>query len=241
MSLLDVMMSEFEQTTSDKIYGVVVGVVTNNQDPEKIGRVKVKFPWLNDDNESTWARSASPMAGKGRGSWFLPEVGDEVLVAFEHGDVRFPYVLGMLWNGVDTPQRDNADGKNNERVITSRMGHELVFNDEDGKGQVSITTKAGHVILLDDTSGSESITIKDKTGSNKMKFDSSANSIEIESGATLKIKATTDMEIEAGTSLKIKATTLELNGSMVKLGADANMEAKAGAMMTVKGAMVMIN
>ena len=86
-----------------RILGVVTGVVTNNKDPDKLGRVKVRFPWLSDTDESWWARVASPMAGKDRGVFFLPEVDDEVLVAFEHGDPRFPYVIGALWNGSTPP------------------------------------------------------------------------------------------------------------------------------------------
>src|SRR4051812_31769405 len=81
-----------------RIYGVVVGVVTNNQDKEGLGRVKVKFPWLSDADESNWARIATPMAGASRGVFFLPEVDDEVLVVFEQGLVSRPYVLGGLWN-----------------------------------------------------------------------------------------------------------------------------------------------
>ena len=83
--------------------GVVIGLVTNNQDPDGQGRVKVKFPWLSDDQESNWARLAMPMAGKNRGLFLLPEVGDEVLVMFEQGDVNHPYVIGAVWNGADTP------------------------------------------------------------------------------------------------------------------------------------------
>src|SRR3972149_536693 len=85
------------------ISGVVPGIVTNNQDPDGLGRVKIKFPWLSDDNETDWVRIATLMAGGQRGGFFLPEVGDEVLVAFEHGDINHPYVIGALWNGVDKP------------------------------------------------------------------------------------------------------------------------------------------
>ena len=87
-----------ERDDSSRVTGVVVGVVTNNQDPDGLGRVKVKFPWLSDADESSWARIAAPMAGKERGLYFLPEVDDEVLVIFEHGDLRFPFVPGALWN-----------------------------------------------------------------------------------------------------------------------------------------------
>jgi uncharacterized protein involved in type VI secretion and phage assembly len=131
MNLAELLQYPEGQAAHDgRVFGVVVGVVTNNQDPDKLGRVKVRFPWLSQDDESYWARIAVLMAGNNRGAWFLPEVDDEVLVAFEHGDVRMPYVLGALWNGVDAPPRDNSDGKNNQRVIRSRSGHELVFNDD---------------------------------------------------------------------------------------------------------------
>lgn len=221
------------ETRAGKIYGVVIGVVTNNQDPEKIGRVKVRFPWLNDEDESYWAPVAAMMAGKDRGSWFLPEVDDEVLVAFGHGDVRFPYVVGALWNGVDTPPRDNADGQNNERVIKSRIGHEVILGDEDGKGKVEIKTKAGHQLLLDDTSGSEKITVIDKSGNNKIEMDTAQNSIALTAQTKISLKAQT-IEIAADTSLTMKSQQVEIS-------ADAAMTVKSSSMLTVKGSLVKIN
>jgi uncharacterized protein involved in type VI secretion and phage assembly len=216
LELLEDNMNAFSGT--DKIYGVVVGIVTNNQDPEKLGRVKVKYPWLSDSEESHWARMATLMAGKDRGSFYLPEVDDEVLLAFEHGDARFPYVVGMLWNGKDTPRYDNSDGKNDLRVITSRSGHELVFDDNDQKGKVVIHTKKNHIITLDDSSGGEKISIVDKTGSNSVEIDSVQNSIAIKSALKLTIESQV-IEIKAGATMKIEA----------------------GATMTIKGAIVMIN
>ena len=87
----------------DPVAGPVVGIVTNNEDPGGLGRVKLFLPWPSDENETDWARVCTPMAGKERGIFFLPEVEDEVLVVFEHGDPRRPVVLGGLWNGVDKP------------------------------------------------------------------------------------------------------------------------------------------
>ena len=220
MNLAELLQYPEGQPAHDgRVFGVVVGVVTNNQDPDKLGRVKVRFPWLSQDDESYWARIAVLMAGNNRGTWFLPEVDDEVLVAFEHGDVRMPYVLGALWNGVDAPPRDNSDGKNNQRVIRSRSGHELVFNDDsDGqKEQVSIVTKAGHSVVLDDSSGQENITIKDKTGSNTVVIDSVQNAITISAQMKISLKAQT-IEIEADTMLTAKAgATLTVQGALVKI------------------------
>ena len=141
-------------------HSVVVGIVTNNQDPDGMARVKVRFPWLAEDAESHWIRIASPMAGNGRGMVFLPEVDDEVLLAFENGDLNRPYVLGALWNGEDNPPETNSDGRNNIRKIRSRSGHEIVFNDTSGTEKLEIKTNAGHQIVLDDSSGQEKIEIK---------------------------------------------------------------------------------
>ena len=217
MSILDALESTKEGV--NRIAGVVPGIVTNNQDPEEMGRVKRYFPWLSDDNETDWVRVATLMTGSGRGTFFLPEVGDEVLVAFEHGDINQPYVIGALWNGVAPPPETNSDGKNNIRKIRSRSGHEIIFNDDDTAGQekIEIHTNAGHKIVLDDSIGQEKIEIIDKTGSNKITIDSVQNSINIESAMQLKIKANV-VEIEGTTSLTLKSNAaLTIQGLPVKI------------------------
>lgn len=218
MNLLDLLSSkEDAYGVSGKVYGVVVGVVTNNQDPEKLGRVKVLYPWLSDSEESHWARIATLMAGKDRGTFYLPEVDDEVLLAFEHGDVRFPYVVGALWNGKDTPRYDNADGKNDKRVITSRSGHEFIFDDGEQQGKVVIHTKKNHTITLDDTAGGEKISIVDKSGSNSVEIDSNQNSIAVKSGLKLTIESQV-IEIKAGGTMKLEASgTLTIKGAVVMI------------------------
>jgi uncharacterized protein involved in type VI secretion and phage assembly len=146
------------------------------------------------------------MGGNGRGSYFLPEVNDEVLVAFEHGDVRSPYVVGALWNGKDAPPTTNSDGQNNIRVIHSR---------------------SGHLIRLDDTDGNEKIEVIDKTGGNKITIQSSDNSIDMEctgkmtlhasqgieitSDADITIQAQTTMDIESTAPMTIKGATVSIN------------------------------
>lgn len=201
------------------IYGVVIAVVTSNQDPEGLGRIKINFPWRGEKDESYWARITSPMAGNERGMVFYPEVDDEVLVAFEHGEINQPYVIGALWNGKDKPPETNSDGKNNIRKIRSRSGHEIIFNDDDTAMQekIEIHTKGEHKIVLDDSSGQEKIEIVDKTGSNKIVIDSMMNSINIESAMELKIKGNI-VEIEGTTSLTLKSSAvLTIQGSIVKI------------------------
>ena len=217
MSLLDVLGTEERDVR--RINGVSAGIVTNNQDPEGLGRVKIKFPWLSDDNETDWVRISTLMAGGERGSFFLPEVGDEVLVAFEHGDINHPFVIGALWNGVDKPPETNSDGRNNIRKIKSRSGHEIIFNDDDTAMQekIEIHTNSGHKIVLDDSVGQEKIEIVDKTGSNKISIDSVQNSMNIESVLQLKIKSAV-VEIEGTTSLTLKSNAiLTIQGLPVKI------------------------
>ena len=195
---------------------ISVGIVSDNEDPEGMGRVKLTFPWRAADDESAWARMAVPMAGADRGTWFLPEIGDEVLVAFADGDVAHPVVLGALWNGEDSPPESN-DGDNDVRSVTSRAGHVLAFDDADDGG-VEIETDAGHTITLDDTSGGETITIEDTSGSNTIEFDATAQSL----------------SIEAGTKLTIEAPQVELKS-------DGNMTIDASGVLTLKGALIKLN
>ena len=122
--------------------GVVVGLVTDNNDPEDLCRVKVTFPWLDDSVESDWARIAATGSGNDRGMLWLPEVNDEVLVAFEHGDVHRPYVLGGLWNNKDKPPSQNsaivAGGLVNVREIKSRENLKLLISDKSGERFIGI-------------------------------------------------------------------------------------------------------
>lgn len=198
-----------------RIYGVVVAIVSDNVDPGGLGRVKVSFPWL-DREDSYWARIATLMAGKERGSFFLPEVGDEVLIAFERGNLNHPYVIGALWNGKDTPPYKNA-GENDIRAIKSRSGHELIFNDNDASPKIEIRTNAGHKILLDDSADGEKIIIADKTGDNTIELDALRGAISIKSQTSLKIEAQA-IEITAGAMMTLKSNgNLTLQGAMVQI------------------------
>jgi uncharacterized protein involved in type VI secretion and phage assembly len=133
--------------------GVVTGKVVSTDDPDHQGRVQVGFPYLGGQNESYWAPVATLLAGGGRGAWFMPEIGDEVLVAFNQDDIAHPYVIGFLWNGKDTP----PDPKSENRVLVTPGGHTLRFEDGDSK-KVVLKSSSGQTITLDDAD--ESITMQ---------------------------------------------------------------------------------
>ncbi len=200
----------------ERYYGVTIGIVTNNKDKDGLGRVKVKFPLLSETDESYWARVLSPMAGKERGLYCLPEIEDEVLVAFENGMIDCPYILGGLWNGVDKPPESNQSGVN-RRLIKSR---------------------SGHTIILDDTKDKEKIIIQDKTQKNKIEIDSVGNKLTIsfpeeksneividsKSGkitvtgkdSEVNIECKT-MEINAEDALKLKSKKVTINDTSLEI------------------------
>lgn len=191
--------------------GIVPALVTNLNDPANIGRVKVQFPWLGDEIESHWARISSPMAGQdGKGLYWLPEVNDEVLVGFEHGDITRPYILGALWNKKDKPPKQNGEvvsnGKVNERIIRSR---------------------SGHLIVLDDTKDGEKIIIRDKTGKNEMVIDSKNNALSI----TIEDKIT----IQAKGAISVKSTNndISLEAKNISLKAQQNCTIEATQSCTI--------
>jgi uncharacterized protein involved in type VI secretion and phage assembly len=220
MSLWDQLLENDGET--QRIFGVVTGLVTNNQDPDRLGRVKIQFPWLSKDDESNWARIAAPMAGKNGAAFFLPEVDDEVLVAFEQGDIDHPYVLGALWNGRDRPPADNQDGHNNVRLIQSR---------------------SGHLVRLDDTNGDEKIEIIDQSGKNKIVIKTADNSITITAEDKLEIKAKGDISLNSsGGKITLQGNEVEIQANTsIKAESQANLDLKANAQLKIKGATVNIN
>lgn len=185
-------------------------LVTSNSDPDGLGRVKVQYPWSSDSNESYWARVVTFMSGDGFGGLFLPEVDDEVLVAFLNGDVENPVVIGSMWNQTDAPPETNGDGKNNIRVIKSRSGHQIRFddNDEASSEKLEIQSSGGHSVVFDDSSGSEKVTLTDSAGGS-VELDASTNKITIKSNMEIAMEAP---------MITIKADSiLTLEGGLVKI------------------------
>jgi uncharacterized protein involved in type VI secretion and phage assembly len=214
------------QNGRSQMAGVAPAIVTNNIDPDNLGRVKVEFPWLGDQMESDWIRVASSGAGADRGLSFLPEVGDEVLVAFEHGNMHRPYLIGGLWNSKDKPAVPNSEavggGKVNKRIIRSR---------------------SGHIILLDDTEGKEQIVIRDKTGKNEIIVDSPKNSmtINLQKDYLLDAVGNTDVKNKGNVTIDSKGNVTITCVGNAKIESKGNLDLQATGMLNIKGNKVTID
>ncbi len=201
--------------------GMVEAIVVDNVDPEQLGRVKLKFPTLPDMPESFWARLAMPMAGRERGWMTIPEIEDEVLVSFVHGDVHNAIVLGSLYNGVDTPPYANEDGENNLRVFQSRSGHRVTFDDTAGAERVEMILHNEEIRLIWDStekvmsiySGKDIIVEAVETVSFKCKdfILEASNSISMKAGATMEVKTGQGCTVDGGAMLVLTAATTNIN------------------------------
>ncbi|NLF02228.1 MAG: VgrG-related protein [Anaerolineales bacterium] len=217
----------------ERIYGVVTAVVVNLDDPQQLGRVQVKYPWLPKYNgaelASNWARLAVPMAGAQRGFFFTPEVDDEVLVAFDHGDPSYPYIVGALWNAKDKPPEGTKA---------------VLSGDKKKVDQRVLRSRSGHLLIFDDTQGEEQIILQDKTGKNQLIINSKENTltINVEKDLTITakgkttVKSTGAISIKSDADVSIEGKNLNLKAqSNAKLEATANIDLKATAQLNLKG------
>ncbi|MGE5673325.1 MAG: phage baseplate assembly protein V [Mycobacterium leprae] len=189
-----------------RFYGVYPALVTSITDPDGLGRVKVRLPWSPDGKGATyetWARLATLMAGNNRGTWFIPDVNDEVLVAFEAGDPRRSYMVGALWNGKDaSPQQMDGAGKNEVKEICSRNGIRITLKDKDGQESLTLTTPGG-----------QKLDLKDGPGVIELQ-DSAGNSIKIESSG-ITIQAVSKVSV-SGSTVEVTAGQVTVNAGMSK-------------------------
>jgi len=183
-------------------HGPYPALVSDVADPDGQGRVKITLPWSPDTGGAryeVWARLATMMGGNNRGSWFIPDVDDEVLVVFEAGDPRRPYVVGGLWNGQDQPPESmDSAGNNDRKVLRSRNGVKLTLDDKDGQEQ-----------LILETPGGQKITMKDGPGAVEI-VDSNGNSVKLE---------TAGITVTASAKVTINASTVEVSAGMVTVNA----------------------
>ncbi len=250
-SLVDLFGGSTTPTLDKMLGGLTIGVVTDNADPDGLNRVKMKLPYLSDTVETGWARVLQPGAGKGRGWNVLPEVDDEVLVGFEHGDIDHPYVLGGLVNGTDAPKYVQTDilknGKVDARVFNSRLGHEMRFADGGGSTDqfVKIHTVGNEATLF---LGVEKVDLQAQGIAVKVFNDKGSIEITKDGDITLKganivLKSTQDITIDAGANVNIKskASTAVTAQAKLDLKATAPATLESSAITSVKGSMVNIN
>ncbi|MGD9081288.1 MAG: phage baseplate assembly protein V [Desulfobacterales bacterium] len=189
--------------------GIVIGVVIDLDDPENIGRIKVKYPHL-EDQISNWARLVTFMAGPERGAFFRPEVNEEVLVAFELGDARRPYILGGVWNKVDPPPPDGGQPtQNNWRFIKSRSGHTIKLDDTQGSEKIEIVDKDGTRSVIVDSAGQKIQIISE---SDDIEVSAKSGSVKIEA-LNIEVKASNNMKLEATTKMMLKSALIEINST----------------------------
>jgi uncharacterized protein involved in type VI secretion and phage assembly len=211
MNMAELVPRETDLEGGGLVKGVAIAIVTRNQDDEGQCRVKVRYPWHDKPAESHWARLAMPMGGSERGFVFIPEVDDEVVVAFEREDLRFPIVLGSVHNGKDKPPLANDDGKNDKRIVQSRKKHYLLF-DDGSRGAVTLRHEKGREVTFDD----DGIVLKDENG-NRVQITSASGDMAIEAKGRLSIKAAS-IAIEATGTLEVKSSaTLTVRGSLVNI------------------------
>ncbi|MBE0653113.1 MAG: type VI secretion system tip protein VgrG [Bacteroidales bacterium] len=218
-------------------------VVKDNNDPDKLGRIRVAFFWQENNMMSPWLRIANIYSGADMGVYFIPEVGDEVLVGFEGGNAEKPYILGSMHNGKNKPESSWPDSDNSFKGILTRSQLKIEFDEK--KKQTTIETPGGNKVVLSDDD--QSIVLHDQ---NQNKVELTSGGISLESAKDIKISSKSKVTIEGlgGVDISSKADA-KLSGLNVELSADVGIKAKGNAtaelsasgQTTVKGAMVMIN
>lgn len=222
--------------------GVGVAIVTDIDDPEQLGRVKVKIPWLSDEDQTWWARLVSPMAGRDRGFMFVPEVDDEVLIGFEHGDIQRPFILGALWNGQDDPPIRDAvqGGKSERRVIRTRENHLFAFDDSSGKKSIELKSSKGHYAKIDDVA--DTIEVKDSNG-NYLKIEAGPGNITMQCSGNMKLQCggNFDLVVTGNMTASITgSTSMTHTGGLTTSVTGTESHTVSGAL-TITGMTVTIN
>ncbi|MFC6334427.1 phage baseplate assembly protein V [Paenibacillus septentrionalis] len=240
MMLYDYFTTGSRQDEHFTMNGVYSGIVTDNKDPDSNGRVKVKIPVIDDQKEFDWMRIVAFMGGKDRGALFIPEVGDEVLIAFMMGDITAPIVIGSLWNKEEPPPAGNND-KNDIRKIKTRSGHEITFDDNDQAGKITVKTKKGHQLEFADKE--QRIELRTANSNHKVMLDEQKGQVTIQSSqATLTMNQKGEIEIKAPKSIKLSGGQIQIEASStLEMKANANVNISASGMLQLKGSIIKLN
>lgn len=219
-------VEEEVEGTRKKVYGLTLGTVVSVIDPKFLGRVQVTFPWLSSSVNSAWARIATAWAGGSRGTYLLPEVGDEVVVAFLHGDLKHPVIVGFVWNDTDRPPE--VSPLLERRELKSKSGHKVTFDDLPGIWSLTLESQGGHTVKLDDTAGAMKVSISDSSQNLSVVLDTVTGKITI---------STTVGEI----ALSAPAGRISLDAASVDIHAAGALSLKGDGAVSMAGAVVKIN
>lgn len=251
----------FEKTDNiNNLFTIATGTIKENYDERFPGKVKVEISMTDGSrNVTDWIRVAMPYGGKYKGMYFMPDISDEVVVAFERGNKEKPIVIGVLWNEENTIPGNSADEDNNIKKIKTRGGHEIIFDDTRDKEKIKIRTPKKSEICIDDEESKITITAKGSEGDNIIKIDSKSGEITVtgkkkivlEAGESTKISIDgdngsvkiecDDMSIEASKELKIKGQNVSIEGTQVSINASGDLEMKSDGSTEINGTMVKIN
>jgi len=205
------------QSVDRKLFGVFTGIVEKNDDPEHEGRVKLSFPWLDDATITDWCRVVQPYAGSKFGAVFVPEKHTEVLVAFVHGDMNEPVVIGGLYNGDDKPPTYHDGTKQDVKMIKTKAGHVFRMDDSDQARAIELKTAGGHDVMLDDhnkkvtvsTSGGHQISMDDQGTRIEVKASGGIGKVTIDSAGNITVE---------GTDIQLKGDAIELSAGQINIG-----------------------
>jgi uncharacterized protein involved in type VI secretion and phage assembly len=218
------------EDTRPQVGGVTLGIVTDTNDELGLGRVKVTMPWLSESVESAWARIAVPWAGQGMGSYFLPEVDDQVLLSFRHGDLSNPYVVGFLWSATSPPPEPSP--RLGQRELRSKTGHKLQFDDLDGHRAVTLHSSSGHKVTLDDRKEGPRVRVENSSGALSITLEVNSKTISIVAkgeGGRIELSAPGQ-----GGSISLDAENIDIHARQ-----SASLNAHSGV--TISGKPVRIN
>ncbi len=258
MSLFDE-MSGYTPGESDGgiINGVVTGTVKENYDKDNPGKVKVEL-FLGESglNVTGWIPVMTPYAGNKYGGYALPEIGDEVVVAFRMGDRNCPIVIGSIWSGKNPQPAETVTEKNMTKRFVTKGNNEIVIDDTENKQKIEIKTANGKTIMLDEEK--DSMTVHDKDSNNSVTIDSKNGEISIKaekkitidaggvkgvfdgSGKKISLEAAT-VSIKADQTFSSSGTTTKIEGTNIEIKANASIKQQSSALTEIKGAMVKIN
>lgn len=251
MSIYNAISEDLKNNDMRSMATTTIGIVTDINDPNKLGRVKVKLTNRTNSNyETDYIRVVTPMSGAEWGMAFLPEVGDEVLVAFCDGDICKPYVIGSLWNKEKKMPVNINEGKNDIREIKTRCGHSIIFDDSKGKEKITITTSKELKLSFEDKNSV--ITVSDKDGSNELIIDGKKGTVSIKAKKKIELMAGSSklvldgqgksVKIESDKKLQVKGNQVNIEGKgTAELKSSGQLTVQASGITNVKGSIVKIN